>query len=179
MKHPEADGPPRWTLMSKFIIPNLDDPDETYLTRWRIIGTPWFSIYLHRMDGPDSRPTLHDHPWNFLSVVLRGGYVERRLDPLTMEVNENHRVRRANRVRAHEAHAIHTLLRVPTWTLLFVGARRRTWGYWEPRYLGDRDEWWAWTEFDKHYHTHEFAAALAHRDKRMEEHPEFSDDNQG
>lgn len=53
---------PMWAFMERFVIPNLDDPSETYLTRWRIVQTPWFAIFLHRMDGPDSRPTLHDHP---------------------------------------------------------------------------------------------------------------------
>jgi hypothetical protein len=47
----------RWAFMEKFEVPNLDDPTETYLTRWRIIQTPLFAIYLHRFDGPDSRAT--------------------------------------------------------------------------------------------------------------------------
>lgn len=151
--------------MEKFVIPNLDDPTETYLTRWRIVQTPWFALYLHRMDGPDSRPTLHDHPWDFLSIVLRGGYVERRLDPLTRQVNEHRTVRRVNRMRTHDAHAIRSLLRVPTWTLLLVGARRRTWGYIEPSWhagYGQRGEW-VWTEFSQHPYDAQFKAAMAAR----------------
>ena len=151
----------RWAFMERFEVPNLDNPEQTYLSRLRIIQTPWFALYLHRMDGPDSRPTLHDHPWNFLSVVLRGGYIERRLDPTTMEVDEAHRVRWVNRMRTHDAHAIVRLLRVPTWTLLFVGARRRTWGYFEGPLSDDRR--WRWTEFDKHRHAREFDAAMARR----------------
>ena len=113
------------------------------------------------MDAPDSRPTLHDHPWRFLSVVLRGGYTERRLDPRTMEVNEAHRVRWFNRMRTCDYHAIVKLARTPTWTLLFVGPRVRTWGYLEP--LPVRRGQWRWTEFDKHPHAREFDAALARR----------------
>ena len=154
--------------MERFEIPNLDHPEQTYLSRLRIVQTPWFALYLHRMDGPDSRPTLHDHPWNFVSLILRGGYVERRLDPATMRVTERHRVRWVNRVRTHDAHAITALLRVPTWTLLLVGPRRRTWGYWE---VDDRDlgrqfahrRRWTWTEFDKHPHAEEFDRAMAAR----------------
>lgn len=149
--------------MERFVIPNLDDPTETYLTRWRLIETPWFSIYLHRLDGPDSRPTLHDHPWNFTSLVLRGGYIERRLDPMTRNVHEHRVVRRWNRMRTHDAHAITTLLRVPTWTLLLVGPRRRTWGYLERTRLADRT---VWTEFDKHPHNVAFEAAMAVRGDR-------------
>lgn len=157
---------PRWAFMEKFVIPNLDG-DGIYLTRWRIVQTPWCGLLLHRMDGPDSRETLHDHPWGFVSLVLRGGYVERRLNSLTMdEVDEEHRIRHWNRVRPSDAHAIIRLLRTPTWTLLLAGPRKRVWGYWEraPR------EWeqppsivqgrWCWTRFDRHRHNREFDLAI-------------------
>ena len=162
MKRLAANRSPRWAFMERFEVPNLDDPTQTYLSRLRIVQTPWCALYLHRMDGPDSRPTLHDHPWNFVSLILRGGYVERRLDPTTMRVTERHRVRWVNRVRTHDAHAITTLLRVPTWTLLLVGPRRRTWGYWEPR-PGRQFHDWKWTPYDKHAHAHEFDRAMAAR----------------
>lgn len=89
-----------WSVMSRFDVANFDTDDETYLVRWRIIQTPWFGIFLHRMGTPDSRPTLHDHPWGFLSLVLRGGYVERRLDPMTREVHESHVISQALARRA-------------------------------------------------------------------------------
>lgn len=152
----------RWAFMERFEVPNYDD-DGTYLTRWRIIQTPLCALYLHRLSGPDPRTTLHDHPWNFLSVVLRGGYIERRLDPSTTEVDEQHRVRWFNRVRANDAHAIVTLKRTPTWTLLLVGRRRRTWGYWE---LDEDPGFWRWTEFNRHPHAYEFDAAMRRRNER-------------
>jgi hypothetical protein len=149
----------RWAFNEVFRVPNYDD-DGIYLTRRRLVQTPWGGIYLHRLDGPDPRHTLHDHPWSFVSIVLRGGYVERRLNPSTMTVDESHYVRRVNRVRAFEAHSIMRLLRYPTWTLLLVGPRVRTWGYL------DQQGWcstWEWTEFDKHRHAAEFDAAMARR----------------
>lgn len=155
----KPNGSKRWAFMSKFVIPNLDNPTETYLTRWRIIQTPWFALYLHRMGGPDSRDTLHDHPWNFTSVVLRGGYVERRLNTHDLHVNDVHMVRRVNRMRTHDAHAISRLLRIPTWTLVCVGRRVRMWGYWEPMTWNH----WRWTPYDKHKHAREFDEALAAR----------------
>ena len=151
---------PRWAFMERFEIPDYDHPERSYLTRWRLVQTPWFGFYLHKMDGPDPRETLHDHPWAFLSVVLRGGYVERRLNPLDMSVAEHHRVRWLNRCRACDAHSIRSLLRTPTWTLVFVGKRVRTWGYLEP-IAGSVT--WGWTEFDLHRHNQEFIEALASR----------------
>jgi hypothetical protein len=143
--------------MERFEVPNYDD-DGVYLTRWRVIQTPWAALYVHRMTGPDPRATLHDHPWSFLSIIVRGGYIERRLDPMTMTVDHWHVVRWWNRVRALDAHSIRSLLRNPTWTLLFVGRRRRTWGYLESEGYG-----WIWTQFDRHRHNEEFKAALARR----------------
>lgn len=157
---------PRWALWDRFTVPNYDS-DGNYLTRWRIIQTPFGGIYLHRLDGPDPRTTLHDHPWPFISFVVRGGYVERHLDPNTMQVTENRVVRRINRKHPFNAHAITRLLRTPTWTLLFVGRRVRTWGYMEPKWRLDDREYpaysWKWTEFDKHFHAHEFEEALERR----------------
>ena len=150
---------PRWAFMEKFIVPSYDT-DEDYLIRWRLIQTPLFGIYLHKFEGPDPRDTLHDHPWNFVSIILRGGYVERRLNPKTMTVNENHKVRFINVLKAKDSHAIIRILRNPTWSLLFVGRRQRTWGYWEKQILIDC---WRWTEFDKHKHALEFDMAMARR----------------
>lgn len=139
--------------MEKFEIPNLDDPLENYLTRWRIIQTPWFGIYLHRMDGPDSRPTLHDHPWNFLSIVLKGGYEEKYDYMKAIRY-----ITRTNRKKATDVHYIKRLLRVPTWTLMFVGRRKREWGYVDPGGL--------WTQYDQHPHNDEFVEAMRIRAER-------------
>lgn len=154
----------RWAFMERFEVPDYDG-DGNYLTRWRVIQTPLAALYVHRFDGPDPRSTLHDHPWPFLSIVLRGGYVERRLDPTDMQVNENHRIRFVNRMRLGGAHAIVRLTRTPTWTLMLVGRRVRTWGYLEPSLFGDGGSW-VWTEFNRHSHAYEFDAALARRKTR-------------
>lgn len=150
---------PRWAFMEKFEIPDYDHPERNYLTRWRLIQTPWFGIYLHRMDGPDPRPTLHDHPWGFTSLILRGGYQENRLDTLTR--SQSFRiVQRVNLMRKDDAHYISDLLRVPTWTLVFVGRRVRTWGYLQPApTMGE----WTWTEFTQHRYAKEFDRALEAR----------------
>lgn len=157
----------RWAFMEQFEVPNYDRPG-TYLTRIRLVQTPLFGVYLHRFDGPDPRATLHDHPWPFLSLVLRGGYVERRLDLMTMEVDEHHAIRWVNFMPKGGAHAIMRLTRVPTWSLMFVGRRSRIWGYWEQAWKHYEmppvpTDPWTWTQFDRHPHAAEFDAALARR----------------
>jgi hypothetical protein len=160
---------PNWAIWEKFTIPNYSTPDaeDDYLVRWRIIQTPWFGIYLHRIETPDPRPTLHDHPWPFLAVVLRGGYDEMRRD--THDISGDwrgagndiaryanpHVVRRVNLMRLDHLHWISRLHRTPTWTLVFVGRRSRIWGYL------DRDG--TWTDFLTHPHNREFQAVMEKR----------------
>lgn len=126
-----------------------------YLTRWWIVKTPWFGVALHRMKGADARTTLHDHPWPFVSIVLRGGYTQRRLKPRGMGVIERQHVRRINHLGLQDAHSIIELDRTPTWTLVFTGKQVRSWGFWEPSAAspgmvrnGDNDAetpQWVWT----------------------------------
>lgn len=123
---------PRWALFERYDIPDAMGRG-TYLTRWRIVQTPWFGIYVHRINVYDGDRHLHDHPWSFVSVVLRGGYVEaRQIDP----TSKSPFLRFAKRGflsfafrRAETLHRITALLRRPTWTLVLVGRRRREWGF--------------------------------------------------
>lgn len=163
----------RWAFMDRFEVPQYDG-DGTYLTRWRVIQTPWFGLYVHRFTGPDPRPTLHDHPWSFRSLVLKGGYIEATEYARHASLPVNWRgqdiptdsLRRHgawttlrrwtwNHKAAGDAHTIVRLLSVPTWTLLLVGPRVRQWGYTDPD--------GTWTPFDQHRHNDEFVAALARR----------------
>ena len=157
-----------WAFLERFEVPDYDHPERSYLTRYRIVQTPWFAVYVHRFDGPDPRPTLHDHPWNFVSLVLRGGYVEATgylssqavtgFDGKVRTALNGYRFLRIghlNRKRARNTHTIVRLLRVPTWTLMLVGRRQRVWGYVEPD--------GTWTRFDEHPYDAEFKAAMAAR----------------
>lgn len=33
-------------------------------------------VLVHRIDAPDPGLDLHDHPWPFITIILRGGYTE-------------------------------------------------------------------------------------------------------
>lgn len=114
----------RWAIYEKFDIMDIVDTSAVYLRRWYLIDTPYFGVYLHKINMPDPDRPLHDHPWNFKAVVLRGGYTE------LVPGGENvHRVGRINNKKAESLHRIKKLLRVPTWTLIFVGRCRREWGF--------------------------------------------------
>ena len=125
----------RWAFMRRFDI--LDADGGLYLRRWRIVQTPWFAIYLHKIARSDKDRDLHDHPWSFVSLILRGGYDEV-LDgaaswfPTTANAWAKPVRRRWLSLsfrRATDAHRILRLHRTPTWTLVLTGPRRRDWGF--------------------------------------------------
>lgn len=147
-----------WAFMEKFIVPHYDDPVD-YLVRWRVVQTPWFGIYLHKLGTSDPRDTLHNHPWPFVSVVLRGGYDEQIFDDYDGGYSRRHRVRFINIKRLKDWHWIETLHRTPTWTLMFVGRRQRVWQYLDRE--GVR------TNFNLHRFNDEYNQAMERRIQRV------------
>ncbi len=94
-----------------------------YMRRW-YIETPWFSIRLHHwLTGDDTR-AHHDHPWDFLTLVLFGGYTDCSADKAERMTLGRLAFRRAT----HR----HTVKVDPggCWTLLLTGPKLRYWGFW-------------------------------------------------
>ena len=50
---------------------------QLYMRRWRLVHTRWFGIRVHQIVRSDNRD-VHDHPFAFVSFILRGGYYENR-----------------------------------------------------------------------------------------------------
>jgi hypothetical protein len=128
-----------WAVLEREII--LDITGDKYLTRLRLIMTPWFSLYYHQIHEPDWDRALHSHPWVFTSFVLSGGYWEdRHVTPtdgsLFWDDNRQtlHRPRWSLRsMKRNEAHMITKVL-PNTRTLVLTGKRTEgedSWGFWE------------------------------------------------
>jgi hypothetical protein len=98
-------------------------PECPYVIRWRL-QLPWGSVRLHHWLGPDDGRAFHDHPWWFVTLVLRGGYTDR--SPAGAEHL------RAGSVRYRAALYRHTVIPDPggAWTLLVTGPQVRAWGFW-------------------------------------------------
>lgn len=121
-----------WRRSSHFVIGKPGDP---MMHRWRLIQTPWFGVYVHFIYREDLDPVPHDHPWQFWSLILRGGYTEElHLDPR----DRDGKVLIANGIprwtwhhfpleRAHRI--VYVLPR--TVTLCIVGRKRRVWGFYD------------------------------------------------
>ena len=130
---PKDYASPRWAFMRRRKIGLGDD---IYIDRWYVLQTPWFGIMFHRIFRPDNQRDLHDHPWDFLSIILRGTYIEDTIDGPKYRCMVNYK-------RAEDRHSIVEVGRRPVWTLVFTGPKRRKWGFW----VGEK--WIHWKEYDK------------------------------
>lgn len=51
--------------------------EQPYMRRWWLIPrNRFFNIYLHNILRSDDDRALHDHPWRWCSILLRGAYFE-------------------------------------------------------------------------------------------------------
>lgn len=129
-KRVEGQRSPRWALWRTLTIPC--ENGLVYLVRLRIIQTPWFGIYLHDIHEPDADRDPHNHPWSFVSIVLRGHYVERLYEDPNSDIFHS-------RLHARMRWSLHKMGRTSAHriieaapglkTLILVGPRRSNWGF--------------------------------------------------
>lgn len=134
----------RWALMSRKVIGR---PDNPMVIRWRLLQTPWFGIYLHFIHREDLDRLPHDHPWSFWTWIVRGSYDEeffadtRRIrvgdSCVTRQTRPRWSVRRFPAMAAHRI----TAVRGNVTTLVLVGRKFRTWGFYDGagRFIDWRD----------------------------------------
>lgn len=92
-----------------------------YMRRW-FFWCPWFGIRVHHILRSDHDRHLHDHPWDFLSILLWGVYYE--------ALNDGRGLRFRRWVVRHKAEDLHRLvLSKPVWTLVLTGPKRKSWGF--------------------------------------------------
>jgi len=95
-----------------------------YLRRWLLFSTRRLTVYIHRITQPDLDRNLHDHPWNSLIVIMRGGYIEETPTGLV-----SYMAPRIRYMPAEHTHRIALHYRGTTWSLVFCGRHKRTWGF--------------------------------------------------
>ncbi len=103
---------------------------NVHFRRYRLLQTPWFAIYIHQILRSDEDLDMHDHPWNFTSVILSGSYEESVTYPPHHESVEHYRYYQGDVVEhnGEEAHRLR-LMSKEVWTLVIVSGRQREWGY--------------------------------------------------
>lgn len=71
-------------------ITGTGGPDDVYLIRYYVLKSRWANIFIHQFLRSD-RDDLHDHPWNFLTYLVRGAYTENKWNPETSKVEQTRR----------------------------------------------------------------------------------------
>lgn len=112
----------------------LGKPECPYMYRWAFIFFG-YSIRVHHWIRSDDKRFFHDHPWSFVTVVLKGSYTD--VSPATdIQGVERPFVKKdtltAGMVKYRAAEHKH-YVDVPKggcWTLLFCGRAKRKWGFW-------------------------------------------------
>jgi hypothetical protein len=108
------------------------------MRRW-LLRTPWFTLRIHKIQQSDSGRDFHDHPFDFTSLILSGGYLEHRPgcqcfsdEDVRTRPTDDCRVYLAGDVVRRKAEDFHRLELYddrPTWTFVISSAYRREWGF--------------------------------------------------
>lgn len=118
----------------RFDINDRDDITQVYMERYYLLfkdRPSWFpfNLFLHHICRSDDQG-LHDHPWPWASLILRGGYWEDTAQGRYWRGAGSIRLRRAT--FAHRIDIDKEKADDETWTLFVVGPRTREWGYLTP-----------------------------------------------
>jgi hypothetical protein len=101
-----------------------------YMRRWWLrehgdhVPNRWWSCRVHQILRSDDDRAFHDHPWNYMTIILNGGYTEHTPDGFKW-YGPGSILFRSYQHR-------HRLVIPPgreCWTLFFMGRWRQTWGF--------------------------------------------------
>lgn len=118
--------------------------NEPYLERYYLFlkdrkNFP-FNVFLHKFlkSDPDD---LHDHPWPYATLILKGGYWEwlPQFNPKGEKIGEMAVWRKPGHFRTCSANSYHRIELDPSvecWTLFMPGPQQREWGF-----LNKKNQW--------------------------------------
>lgn len=131
-----------------FITGGPKGKETTYLIRYILFKSRFGCIYIHRFMRSDADDP-HDHPWNFWTYVISGGYREVFYDkskPKKLKTkfkslwSREIRVRKPGSIAYRRATDIHQVVvdrpydmhevHLAPFTICLMGPRLREWGFW-------------------------------------------------
>src|SRR5260370_40658584 len=88
-------------------------------TRYTLLKTPWFNVYLHQLSAPKWHSDCHDHPWSFVAILLWRGYLEM--------VGDKQFRRYPGMVLYRPAEFAHNVITPygTSWSVIFTGPKKR------------------------------------------------------
>jgi hypothetical protein len=115
----------RWWLMPRWLL--IKNKNGNLFPR------SWlpFCIRLHHIQAPDAGRVMHDHPANYRSFILKGGYTE--LRPCDLRCHSidlfNRSAGDTAAAKAEQYHRINWVSDGGVWTIFIMGRRRQEWGF--------------------------------------------------
>ena len=104
-----------------------------------------FNVFLHKFlkSDPDD---VHDHPWPYATLILKGGYWEwiPHFDTVGRKTGEYQVWRGPGHFRVSKANSFHRIELDPditAWTLFMPGPKQRDWGFLV------RNKWVQWEQY--------------------------------
>lgn len=117
-------------------------PECPYVRRWKLEIPHLGSVRVHHWTGRDDDRAHHDHPWWFLTFVIKGAYE----DCSPGEPGEPGRIEwlSAPAVRFRRAeHRHYVVPQKEAWTILVTGPKTRSWGFWQGGKFRKSNKWFA------------------------------------
>lgn len=121
---------------------------ENYMERGLLLGRKQFAdlaepprrrVRIHHILASDPGRHMHTHPWTFVSVILRGGYLEHlprnQQQHARLDFDPEHRIsiwRGKGDIivrRFGERHYIEKPAELDTYTMVLTGKKQGEWGY--------------------------------------------------
>ena len=106
-----------------------------------------FNVFLHKFlkSDPDD---VHDHPWPYVTLILKGGYWEwiPHFDTVGRKTGEYQVWRGPGHFRVSKANSFHRIELDPditAWTLFMPGPKQRDWGFLV------KNQWIQWEQYLK------------------------------
>lgn len=117
-----------------------DRPDEVrcwHRSRLDALIGRWFAARLHHIAREDRARDFHNHPCSFVSIVVKGWYIERlplrQAQPMHLDRTHYRDVVRGPwSIAFRRANHRHTIVHVSTggaWTIFAMGPKRGSWGF--------------------------------------------------
>jgi hypothetical protein len=126
-----------------FEITGTGGDTDVYLIRYYIFQSKYFNIFIHRFMRSD-RDDMHDHPWNFGTYVVKGGYAEQvpvsdSINSSSIRIKTNFRSTVQARWATRKAEQLHRVMLDRSYTMsekelapitiCVTGRTRRDWGF--------------------------------------------------
>jgi hypothetical protein len=96
----------------------------------RLIQKLGYAVRIHHILRSDHGREPHDHPWPYLTIILRGGYWESLFDSSGNLLSKKwHGPGSALLRKANTWHRLDVPPGMTAWTLFITGEKKQTWGF--------------------------------------------------